>query len=251
MFRPANAGSDYDGRMFYAAMIRPVADRVSASVRVAARPLIADVQARTGLDPGFVISFYFGLLARPMSAAGFAAATTYSGADMTGELEQGIAVVDADGTWHLTDSGRALALAVQDATAHAAQGLWSRQISPILPPERLVTRLAQLLERLLIAGTASCGPAFAAMAPVFEPSGATPALLVSSRLGALRHYRGDAHRSAWQSAGLTLPELLALPRDSAQRQAIEDETNRLDDTIYQVLSEEERWELLALLGALP
>jgi hypothetical protein len=89
------------------------------------------------------------------------------------------------------------------------------------------------------------------MSPVYEPADASPAVQVTSRLGALRHHRGDAHRAAWAAAGLTLDELQALNAESAQRQAIEDQTNRLDAPIYQALPERERWEFLALLGALP
>ena len=48
----------------------------------------------TGLRPGLNTSFYFGLLARPMPAAAFAAVTAYSGADMSDELAQDVMAVD-------------------------------------------------------------------------------------------------------------------------------------------------------------
>jgi hypothetical protein len=73
---------------------------------------------------------------------------------------------------------------------------------------------------------------------------------VTTRLGALRHHRADAHRAAWTAAGLTLPELLALP-DGGLRQEIDDDTNRRDAPIYAALTGDERVELLALLAALP
>jgi hypothetical protein len=235
--------------MQYAALVRPAIDRVYTGLRAAARDHTRQVVEQTGLRP-FIGSFYFGLLARPMSAAGFAAATTYSGSDMTDELEQGIAVVDEAGNWELTASGRALALALQQAIAAGAQEFWGGERIATMPGLAALPRLADLLGKLLTAGAATGGPAFTALSPVYEPADASPALLVTSRLGALRHHRADAHRAAWAAAGLTLPELLALP-DGAQRQAIEEETNRRDAPIYAALSEPERWELLAILAGLP
>lgn len=228
--------------MHYAALVRPAIDRVYISMRMAGRPHTHEVVQRHGLQPGFVASFHFGLLARPMSAAGFAAATTYSGSDMTEELSQGIAFTDDAGAWQLTDSGRALGLDFQQAVAAGAQEHWAGQP---------VARLAELLDILLASGAASGGPAFTAMAPVFEPPDSSDALKVAARLGALRHHRGDAHRAAWAAAGVSLAELKELPMDSPQRRAIEEETNRLDAPIYEALSEVERWEFLAILARLP
>jgi hypothetical protein len=237
--------------MEYAALVRPVIDRVFSGARVAARPQVRKVIQDTGLSPGLIYSIYFGLLARPLPADGFAAITTYSGGDMTEELEQGIIVVDDAGTWSLTDSGRSLALALQKAVGVGAEEFWAVRNVATVPGLDALPRLAELLDRLLKAGAATGGPAFTAMSPVYEPADASPSVQVTCRLGALRHHRGDAHRAAWAAAGLTLDELTALPAESAQRQAIEDETNRLDAPIYEILTEHERWEFLALLGSLP
>nr|BFF25839.1 hypothetical protein GCM10025732_38040 [Glycomyces mayteni] len=70
-----------------------------------------------------------------------------------------------------------------------------------------------------------------------------------ARLEALRHYRADAHRAAWGAAGLTVAEVQALG-PGAVKDGIEAETNRLDDQVYEVLDEGERWLLLGALGAL-
>lgn len=234
----------------YAALVRPVVDRVYTGVRRAAMPRQRDVYEKFGAKPGFESSFYFGLLARPMSAAGFAAATTYSGADMSGEVEQGTATVDGEGAWGLTERGRELALAVQSAVGEGAEESWGQTAIATMPGLSVVPRLAELVGRLLVAGQESGGPAFRTLAPVFEPEGATPALCLSTRLGALRHHRGDAHRAAWQGRGLSVEELRAMP-DGPQRQEIEDDTNRRDAPIYAVLTADERLELLAGLGALP
>lgn len=233
----------------YASAIRPVIDRVYTGLRRAAMPRQRAVYEKFGLKPGFESSFYFGLLARPMSAAGFAAATTYSGADMTDELAGGVATVNAAGDWALTPTGRDLALAVQQAIADGAEELWSQQHIATMPGLAAVPRLADLVGRLL-AGVTDPGPAFATLAPVHEPPSASPSLRLSTRLGALRHHRGDAHRAAWQAEGLSLAELRELP-DGERRNRIEAETNRRDAVIYGVLDTDERLDLLAGLGALP
>jgi hypothetical protein len=237
--------------MSYAALIRPVIDRVYGGLRSAGRGRVQLVYDEYKLRPGFESSFYFGLLARPLPADSFAAVTTYSGSDMTDELAQGVAEVDADGTWRLTGLGRQLALAVQHALGDFAAEFWDRKSMDTMPGLAVVPRLAELVGHLLEAGRGTGGPAFRAMVPVYEPPDATPALCLTSRLGGLRHHRGDAHRAAWKAAGLTLAQLRALPGDGPQRQAIEDETNRLDEPIYSALSSRKREELLAGLGALP
>jgi hypothetical protein len=237
--------------MSYAALIRPVIDRVYVGLRSTGRDHLRAVYERYQVRPGFESSFYFGLLARPMAADSFKAATTYSGSDMTGELEQGIAEVDADGAWRLTERGREVALAVQRALGEWAEQLWDRKPIETMPGLSVVPRLADLIGRLLQAGQATGGPAFQAMAPVYEPPDATPTVRLTSRLGALRHHRADAHRAAWAAAGLTLAQLRALTPQDRQRQGIEEATNRLDEPIYQALSASEKDELLAGLGALP
>lgn len=236
--------------MSYAALIRPVLDRVYLSVRVAARPALREAYARLGVRPGFESSFYFGLLARPLSAAAFAAATTYAGADMTVEVEQGTARRDAAGDWHLTELGREAAESVQRLLGEAAERVWSHRPIATMPGLSGLERLNGLTGRLLEAGRSSGGPAFLGLTPVHEPEGASAAVRLTTRLGALRHHRADAHRAAWRAAGLTVAQVEAL-EDGPVRERIEAETNRRDEPIYQALTEAERWELLAGLGALP
>lgn len=237
--------------MSYAALVRPAIDRVYIGMRQASRGRLREVVARTGLQPGFNGSFYFGLLARPMPAEAFAAATTYSGSDMTGELEQNIMAVDDAGTWSLTESGRAVTLELQQAIADAAQEHWAQTFNGSLPGTAALPRLAELLAVLLKAGEATGGPAFRAATPVYEPADASYALQVSTRMGALRHHRGDAHRAAWTAAGLTLEHLRALSPTDPLRISIEQDTNRRDEPVYDALTDAERWELLGLLAALP
>ncbi|WP_144119978.1 hypothetical protein [Catellatospora sichuanensis] len=237
--------------MSYAALVRPAIDRVYIGMRTAARDRVRLLTEQTGLRQGLNSSFYFGLLARPMPAAAFAAVTAYGAGDMSDELEQAIMAVDDAGTWSLTDTGHTYTLALQQAIADAAQEQWGQTFRGALPGEAALPRLAELLAVLLKAGEATGGPAFGAATPVYEPAGASYALQVSTRLGALRHHRGDAHRAAWAAAGLTLEQLRALSPGDPLRVSIEQDTNRRDEPIYEVLTETERWELLGLLAALP
>jgi len=234
----------------YAAAVRPAIDRIYVGLRAASRDRCRQVVTDHGVRPGFVGDLYFGLLARPMPADGFAGATAYHDADMTEELDSGVISVDDQGAWHLTPSGRALALALQVAIAHGSEESWGRRPIATMPGLAVLPRLSDLLGTLLDAGLITGGPTFAAVVPVYEPPGASAALRVSTRLGALRHHRSDAHQAAWKGAGLTLAELLALA-DGPQRLAIEDETNRRDAPIYGALTEPERQEFLATLAALP
>ncbi|MEU1811472.1 hypothetical protein [Micromonospora aurantiaca (nom. illeg.)] len=114
----------------------------------------------------------------------------------------------------------------------------------------IVPRLADLVGRVLTHAQATGGPVFRAMSPPHEPEGASPALLLVTRPGSLRHHRTDAHRAAWRAAALTAEGIHALP-DGPERAAIEADTDRRDGPAYAVLTEAERWGLLAGLAALP
>jgi len=243
------AGEEEPVETSYAGLVRPVLDRVYATARIAGRVHVRAVYQEVGLRPGLELDFHFGLLARPMPADAHAAVTTYTGADPAADIDQGTATVDADGTWRLTDRGRELALAVQRAVGDGAEELWSRRPIATMAALDSLPRLIDLAGRLLESGAATGGPAFRALAPVFEPDDASPSGRLMARLGALRHHRGDAHRAAWRAAGLTVEEIQALP-EGPRRRAIDDETNRLDEPIYSVLGPDTRLELLALLGAL-
>jgi hypothetical protein len=248
--RPPIGSGGVETTVSYARLIRPVIDRVYVAARWAARARMEAFYAERGVDLGYENSFFSGVLARPMPAEALADGLVYtaSGGAAT-ELAQGVARVDAEGTWHLTELGRELALFAQRATAEAAEELWSAGPS-MLPGLAAVPRLADLVGRVLAHGLTTGGPAFRAMTPPYEPDDASPALLLVTRLGSLRHHRADAHRAAWRAAGLTANGIRALP-EGPERAAIEAETDRRDEPAYAVLSEAERGELLAGLGALP
>lgn len=243
--------------MSYPAIVRPVVDRVYGGLRAAGRDRGRLVMEKYGLDPqdlGLLPNFYFAILARPISAEGLAAVTRYYEAAqvstaVSATVEHGLVVVDAAGAMQLTELGHGVLTELQDAIAAGAEQLWTTR-RPALPGLAALPRLNDLVARLLVAGKVTGGAAFTAMSPPYEPPGASEVVLFCNRLGSLRHHRSDAHAAAWSAAGLTAPDILKLTAGPT-RQAIEDETNRLDAPIYDCLSDEERWELLASLGALP
>ena len=235
----------------YAAFTRPAIDRAYAGMRLGGRSHVIEVLDSAGIRPGFILDFYFGLLARPMPPDGFAAATTYRSPDMGLVVEHDLASKDEDGSWRLTDAGREFSVRVMNAVGAGAEEVWGREPLGTLPWVQPLPRLADLLGRLLESGAASGGPAFRALAPPYEAPDATPATVVAGRMGALRHHRADAHRAAWAAAGFTRDELLAVPMEDPRRRTVEDDTNRRDVPIYAALTEQERLEFLALLAALP
>lgn len=235
--------------MPYAAVVRPVIDRVHVSLRNAVRPQIRELYTQRGLTPGLEIDLFYALLDHPVSEAAVAARMAYWPFDPDAAEAPGL-VERVDGYWHLTGAGREVAVEADRVFAATAEQLWSYRPSPSMPGLAAVEAVLPLVQRLLEAGQADGGPVFRALTPVWEPEGASPSALLVSRLEALRHYRADAHRAAWGAAGLTVEQMQALG-PGPEREAIEAETNRLDAPIYEVLDAEEQLVLLGGLGALP
>ena len=102
--------------------------------------------------------------------------------------------------------------------AEAAAGLWSGN-------RATAAGLSELAGRLVVAAVASGGDAYAAVAPPYEPPGASPELLLHHRLAVLRYHRADAHAAAWQAAGHTVATIRGLA-EGPERERIEAETNR-------------------------
>jgi hypothetical protein len=235
--------------MLYAAVIRPVIDRVHVSLRHAVRQGIKDLYARRGLTPGLEIDVFYALLDHPVPEAALAARMVYWPFDPVAAEAPGL-VRRIDGYWHLTDAGREVVVEAERVFGATAERLWSHRPSPSMPGLAAVDAVLPLVERLLEAGQATGGPVFQALTPVWDAADASPSARLSSRLEALRHHRADAHRAAWIGAELTVEEVQALA-PGPEREAIEEETNRLDAPVYEVLDDDERLVLLGGLGALP
>lgn len=234
--------------MSYAGLIRPVIDRVYVGVRQASRQRGRAVYDQWELDPGIESDYYFALLDHPVPTGAVEAAMVYRDFEPSRETARGVAVIE-DGAWRLTADGAELARALQHAIGAAAAELWALRPIATMPGTAGLPRLCELVGRCLEAGRVSGGPAFTGLTPVFEAAGASAAEVLSSRLGALRHHRADAHRAAWQGAGYGVADVVAMG-EGPQRRAIEEDTDRLDEPAYASLSAGERLELLAGLGAL-
>src|SRR5262249_29717242 len=143
-----------------------------------------------------------GLAARPVSAAGLAAIYRYRDAhqirrNLDTLASAGIIEQADNGAIRATDAGRALLAVMYESDAEAAAELGSAH-------RQTVAGLNELAGRLVEAALASGGDAYAAVAPPYEPPGASPELLLHHRLAVLRYHRADAHADAWQAAGHTV-----------------------------------------------
>ncbi len=166
-----------------------------------------------------------------------------------GQLLDQLRAHAAAGTLELAPAGAFRATAaghdfLRSLRSHLAQGL--RQCWDGQP----VDRAGALLAPLLAAAPDTAGPAWHAMAPVYEPPGTPAELLLLDRLGTLRYHRADAHAAAWRAAGRTAAEMVALP-SGPERSLIEDRTNSLAAPPYRSLTPAERAELRDNLAALP
>ena len=188
-----------------------------------------------------------GLAARPVSAAGLAAVYRYRDADQVRRnldtlASAGIIERADDGAIRVTGAGRALLALMYESGAEAAAGLWSGHRATVADLNELAGRL--------VAAAASGGDAYAAVAPPYEPPGASPELLLHHRLAVLRYHRADAPAAAWQAAGHTVATIRGLAGGPACER-IEAETNRRAGLPYAILSAAERSRLLSGLTRLP
>jgi hypothetical protein len=189
-----------------------------------------------------------GLAARPVSAAGLAAIYRYRDADEFRRNLRTLATAKiieeaGDGAIRATGTGRELLAVMYAASAEAAAELWSAH-------RDTVTGLSELAGRLVAAAAATGGDAYAALAPPYEPPGASAGLLLHHRLAVLRYHRADAHAAAWQAAGHTADTIRGLAA-GPEHERIEAETNRGAGRPYGTLSAAERSRLVSGLTVLP
>ncbi len=151
--------------------------------------------------------------------------------------------LDERGAVRATDLGHRILADVFAQQDRATARLWAGH-------EDRVAALVERIAPVLAAADRDGGDAWRAMAPAFEPERAGPGLRLLTRLGTIRYHRADAHAAAWQAAGLTAAEVVALPSGPV-RDAIEADTNRRASTPYAALAPVERAALRDDLRALP
>jgi hypothetical protein len=157
-------------------------------------------------------------------------------------LDAGVLTTETEGL-RFTDRGRAVVEDLYRLMTDIVTVLWAGD-------EERVATLLDLTARALDVAATTAGPAFTVMYPPYEPAGTPPAMVLAERLTPLRFHRFDAHVAAWQAAGLTVEQVVALPPGPV-RQQIEDDTNRRAAAPYAALDAAERLDLLGGLGALP
>jgi hypothetical protein len=241
----------------FAPLIARVIDRVFPEFMIAARERGGrELVARHGGPPavGFLIEFRTKLSAPGASVTlgQFAAVCRYRDLSacqisLQHHAEHGT-VAMADGAFEATDRGRAFIDELFVHHGEIATGFWA---------EHPADRLNGLVERALAAATAGAEPgsSLAAMTPCRYPAGTPVEAVLANNLGSLRYHRADAHAAAWRAEGLTASQITAMPLDPSDaggvRTRIEVETNRAAAAPWRALTEAERLELLAGLGALP
>jgi hypothetical protein len=204
---------------------------VHASIKRAGPQVMQSDVPRNAID--IIGQLRTGLAERPVSRAGLSAIYRYRDAD---EIRRNINILAAasiikeadDGTIQATNTGRRLIAAMYDTAAQAAAELWSAH-------RQEVAVLNEFAGRLVVAGVASGGDAYAALAPPYEPTGAAAELLLHHRLAVLRYHRADAHASAWRAAGHTAETIRHLAA-GPERDRIEAETNRRSGQPYATLN---------------
>jgi hypothetical protein len=217
----------------------------------AVRPLVGEISERTGVAVPVLTPL--GMLRNAMpdrvvSVDDFLHVFPYQPADQVrGALDGLIAAgllepCDLDGI-KLATSGRSIVEELFSRTQAFIDEHWGGQPG-------LVSRLLPIAQRACAAVAATGGPATRVMAPPYEPENASPGFLLAETLTPLRFHRSDAHVAAWQAEGLTAEQVQQL-KPGRQRQRIEAETNRLAAPPYAALNADQRFTLLAGLGALP
>lgn len=156
----------------------------------------------------------------------------------------GLLALSAEGSFTATDQGQAFLAEMYALHATVLAQRWEAEHG------RHVERLVTLVGTLLDAAHPTGGPAWAVFAPPHEPPGSPPGRLLLNRLSTLRAHRADAHAAAWQAAGMTADQIVAMPPGPA-RDALEDETNVRAGIPYAALTAHERLTMLADLAALP
>jgi hypothetical protein len=113
-----------------------------------------------------------------------------------------------------------------------------------------VARLAAVFATVVVAAENTGGGAFAAMAPPFQPAGASDRVRLLNQLSTMRYHRSDAHAAAWRERGRTAVEMLDMPA-GPERDAIEARTDELAAPPYAHLDAAMLVRVIADLAALP
>jgi len=240
---------DADSAEWVAALVAPLIDRLRNAVVQAIMAHQADLAGEFGVGMGGGLTMGMlrnALPRRPVTREQLGAVLRYlPAAQVDAGAGDAIAggLLEGDEALVVTYRGRQYLDRLYGVGSTFVVERWSGH-------EDRVERLLELTGRVLDAALETAGPAFAVMAPPYEPPGAPAAMRLAERLTPLRFHRFDAHVAAWEAEGLTVEEVQSLEAGPV-RDRIEEETNRRAAPPYAALDPRERLELLGGLGALP
>lgn len=234
-----------------AAAIAPIIDRLRLAVVAALGPALPEIAERTNVPPPALMASAMLRNTMPDRVVAIDDVLDVFAYQPAEQVRGSIAALTAGGLLEtagddqvrLAPAGRSLINELYERSQSFVDSLWAGQAE-------LVTTLLPTAQRACAAVPETGGAATRVMAPPYEPAGASPALLLAETLTLLRFHRFDAHLAAWRAAGLTAEQVQKL-EPGAERQRIEDETNRRAARPYEALSDDERFTLCTGLGALP
>jgi hypothetical protein len=240
---------DADSAERVAALIAPVIDRLRNAMVQSIMAHQADLAGDLGV--GMAGGLTMGMLRnalprRPVTRQQLRTVLRYMPPDQVDAgADEAVAagLIEGDGALVVTDRGREYLDRLYGLGSTFVVERWSGH-------EDRVERLLELTGGVLHAALETGGPAFAVMAPPYEPPGAPASMRLAERLTPLRFHRFDAHVAAWEGEGLTVAEVQSLGAGPL-RARIEEETNRRSAPPYAAVDPGERIELLGGLGALP
>ncbi|HEY2792846.1 MAG TPA: hypothetical protein VGJ28_10840 [Micromonosporaceae bacterium] len=183
-----------------------------------------------------------------VSAADHAEVARYRDADeeraaVRAAVARGSISQDELGTVRATGSGHAFLDDLYETQDRGLDRIWAGHADR-------VARLADVFVSVLAAAERTGGGAFAAMAPPFQPAGASDRVRLLNQLSTMRYHRSDAHAAAWRERGRTAAEMLVMPA-GRERDAIEARTDELAAPPYAHLDADVVATIISDLAALP
>lgn len=234
----------------FAALIAPIIDRVAISIHPAIDKQSIDALRGTNrFHPGALSMFAGALAAGPISASEFSELSRYqhfgsSEVFLKGLADRGGVEIRDDGSFEATPSAVEVAHRLVELQCGAATSLFAPRLASL-------SSLRTLLDQACVAAAGDPNSPLAAYAArAWMPDAASDAAHIWNNAVILRLHRSDAHALAWKHVGHDAISIRTLAH-GPERQAIEVETNTLAATPWKDLTEAERVQLLAGLGALP
>jgi hypothetical protein len=234
----------------FASLVAPIVDRIAISVHNAIdKEKIAALRGDNRFHPG-VLALMAGPLAggpiTPVEISELMRYEHFGAAEpfLVGLIDRGAITRDADGSITATSAGCDVAKQVVALQVETVEKLFA-------PRQRSLALLRSLTDRAKTAAVNDPSSALSRYAArAWLPADASDGAHIWNNTVVLRMHRSDAHAQAWKAQGHSAADIRAMSAGPA-RDAIEQRTNELAGVPWVPLHSDERWQLLAGLGALP